>query len=93
MEVSDRQPIEVQEILKIQDREELRRAAHKIAWARMNGSIDAANPFVVVDLNRSAPGKGTNRSSRHRWHVAPRPDRRRHRGAVHRSWSRFGTRK
>ena len=34
MEVSDRQPIEVQEILKIQDREELRRAAHKIAYGR-----------------------------------------------------------
>ena len=58
MEVSDRQPIEVQEILKIQDREELRRAAHKIAWAQMNGSIDAANPFVEVDPDRFTTGDG-----------------------------------
>jgi hypothetical protein len=66
MEVEDRQPRKVREIAETLDPVELRRAAHKIAWARMNGSIDAANPFVVVDLNRSAPGKGTNRSSRHR---------------------------
>ena len=56
MQVSDRQPTEVQEILETQDREELRRAAHKIAWARMNGTIDAGNPFVAADSDRLAPG-------------------------------------
>ena len=68
MQVSDRQPAEVQEILESPDREELRRAAHKIAWARMNGSIDAANPFVEVDPSRFAPGDGRHedRPSRHR---------------------------
>jgi hypothetical protein len=66
MQVSDRQPTEVQEIEETQDREELRRAAHKIAWARMNGSIDAANPFVEADASRLARGDGRheNRSSR-----------------------------
>jgi len=58
MQASERQPIEDREILETQDRAELRRAAHKIAWARMNGSIDAANPFVEVDPNRFAPGDG-----------------------------------
>jgi hypothetical protein len=58
MQVNDRQPAEVPEILETQDREELRRAAHKIAWARMNGSIDAANPFVEADANRFAQGDG-----------------------------------
>ena len=64
MQASDRQPTEVREILETQDQEELRRAAHKIAWARMNGSIDAANPFVEADPNRFAPagGRHENRS-------------------------------
>jgi hypothetical protein len=66
MQVSDRQPTEVREILETQDREELRRAAHKIAWTRMNGSTNAANPFVEADPNRLKPRDGTDRSSRHR---------------------------
>jgi hypothetical protein len=49
MPASHQQPTEVREILETHDRAELRRAAHKIAWARMNGSIDAANPFVAAD--------------------------------------------
>jgi hypothetical protein len=67
MQVSNRQPTEVHELLEIQDREELRRAAHKIVWARMNGSIDAANPFVEADPNRFARGDGQyeDRLSRH----------------------------
>jgi hypothetical protein len=66
MEVSDRQPRKVREIAETLDPEELRRAAHKIAWTRMNGSLEAANPFVKADQNRRAPGDGTNRTSRHR---------------------------
>jgi hypothetical protein len=66
MKANDRQPSKVRDIVETQDRAELRRAAHKIAWARMNGSIDAANPFVMADPNRLTPGDGTNRSSRHR---------------------------
>ena len=75
MEVDVRQPRKVREIAETLDPVELRGAAHKIAWARMNGSIawarmngsiDAANPFVVADLYRRTPGDGTNRSSRHR---------------------------
>jgi hypothetical protein len=58
MRVSDRQPTEVREILETQDREELRRAAHTIAWREMNGSINAANPFVEVDPSRFTPGDG-----------------------------------
>jgi hypothetical protein len=58
MQLSDRQPTEVHELLEIQDREELRRTAHKIAWARMNGSIDVANPFVEIDPNRFTLGDG-----------------------------------
>ena len=59
--VEDRQPRKVREIAETLDPVELRGAAHKIAWARMNGSIDAANPFVVADLYRRTPGDGTNR--------------------------------
>jgi hypothetical protein len=68
MQISDRQPAEVREILETQDREELRRAAHKIAWMRMNGSINAANPFVEADPSRFASGNGRseNEPSRHR---------------------------
>jgi hypothetical protein len=57
MRTSDQQPVEVREILET-DRAELRRAAHKIAWTRMNGSIDAANPFMEADPNRFPPGDG-----------------------------------
>jgi hypothetical protein len=66
MEVDDRQPKKVREIAETLDPAELRRAAHKIAWVGMNGSIDAANPFVGADPNRRTPGDGTNKSSRHR---------------------------
>jgi hypothetical protein len=66
MEINNQQPSKVREIAETQDRAELKRAAHKIAWARMNGSNDAANPFVEADPNPLAPGDGTNRSSRHR---------------------------
>jgi hypothetical protein len=68
MQVSDRQPAEVREILETPDRAELRRAAHKIAWTRMNGSIDAANPFMEADRNSFAPrDRGhDDRPSRHR---------------------------
>jgi hypothetical protein len=55
--------MDVHDSLETQDPAELRRIAHKIAWARMNGSINAANPFVEADPNRAAPGKETNRSS------------------------------
>jgi hypothetical protein len=54
MQVSDRQFIELREVLGAQDGEHLRRAARKIAWARMSRSIDAANPFVESDPNRFA---------------------------------------
>ena len=63
MPISDREPAEAHDILKIQDPAELRRIAHKIAWARMNGSVDAANPFVEADPNRPAPGMEMSRSS------------------------------
>jgi hypothetical protein len=66
MEINDQQPSKVREFAETQDRADLRRAAHKIAWARMNGRNDAANPFVEADPNRLAPGDGTNSSSRHR---------------------------
>lgn len=69
MQGSDRQPTEVREILETQDRVDLRRAAHKIAWTRMNGSIVAANPFVEADPDRFAPG-----DVRHeKWAVASSP--------------------
>jgi hypothetical protein len=66
MEVDDRQPSKVREIAETQDREELRRAAHKIAWRRMNGSNNAANPLVEAEPTRRTPGDGTTSSSRHR---------------------------
>jgi hypothetical protein len=66
MKANDRHPSKVRDIVETQDRAELRRAAHKIAWTRMNGSIDAENPFVEADPNRLIPGDATNRSSRHR---------------------------
>jgi hypothetical protein len=60
MQVNDRQPAEALEITEIHDRVDLRRTAHKIAWARMNGCIDAANPSVGAGSNRSAPeGRAT----------------------------------
>jgi hypothetical protein len=64
MEVDDRQLRKVREMTETLDPAELRRAAHKIAWTRMNGSMDAANPFVETDQNPLKPGDGTNRSSR-----------------------------
>jgi hypothetical protein len=62
MQIRDRQPADVP------DPAELRRAAHKIAWTRMNGTIDAANPFVAADSGRLAPGhlRDEDSSSRHR---------------------------
>jgi hypothetical protein len=66
MQLSDRQPTKVHDSQEALDPAELRRIAHKIAWARMNGSIDAANPFVEADPNRRAPGNGMKRSSAHR---------------------------
>ena len=68
MEVNDRQPRRVRENAETLDPAELRRAAHKIAWTRMNGSIDAANPFVEADPNRftSGDGRHQNRPSRGR---------------------------
>ena len=66
MQVDDRQPSKVREIAETQDQAELRRAAHKIAWRRMNGSNNAANPFVEAEPNRLTPGDGTTSSSRHR---------------------------
>jgi hypothetical protein len=68
MSASDRQPTEVRESLETQDRAELRRTAHKIAWTRMNGTIDAANPFVAADSDRLAPGdvRDEDSSSHHR---------------------------
>jgi hypothetical protein len=66
MQVSDRKPTEDQEILEPQDREELRRVAHKIAWTRMNGSIDPANPFLEAAHNHVGPVDGLSGSSHHR---------------------------
>jgi hypothetical protein len=66
MVVNDRQPSEVREIAETRNGAELRRAAHKIAWTRMNGSLDAANPFVEAGRNRLKRGDGTNMPSRHR---------------------------
>jgi hypothetical protein len=63
MEINDQRPGKVRDTPETQDPAELRRIAHKIAWARMNGSADAANPFVEADPNRRAPGNGMNRSS------------------------------
>ena len=65
MQVSDRKPTEDHEILETQEREELKRVAHKIAWTRMNGSIDAANPFLEAGPNRVAPVDGPSGSSHH----------------------------
>jgi hypothetical protein len=68
MEVNERQPRTAREIAETLDPAELRRAAHKIAWTRMNGSFDAANPFVEADPNHVAPrDRGhDDRPSRHR---------------------------
>jgi hypothetical protein len=57
MQESDRQPTDDHEIPETEERAELRRAAHKIAWTRMNGSIGAANPFTEEAAN-FAPGDG-----------------------------------
>jgi hypothetical protein len=57
MQVSDRQQTDVQDTPETQDPAELRRIVHKIAWVRMNGSIDTANPFVEADPNGRAAGK------------------------------------
>jgi hypothetical protein len=66
MSVIDREPAEARDTPEAPDPAELRRIAHKIAWARMNGSVDAANPFVEADPNRPAPRNRMNRSSRPR---------------------------
>lgn len=65
MEVNERQTGEVLEIAEAQERAKLGRAAHKIAWTRMNGSTNAANPFVDAEPDR-LPTDRTNRSSSHR---------------------------
>ena len=67
MQIGERQPTEIRDIAEPQVQAELRRAAHKIAWTRMNGSIDVANPFLEADSNRIASEAtgGTTRRSRH----------------------------
>jgi hypothetical protein len=67
MQVSDGQSTEAREIPEVGAQAELKRAAHKIAWARMNGSIDAANPFVEANSNSIA-------SEGMRGATAPGPD-------------------
>jgi hypothetical protein len=49
MQESHRQPTENHDIPEAQDPAELGRIAHKIAWARMNGRINVANPFVEAE--------------------------------------------
>jgi hypothetical protein len=66
MPASDREPAEAHDTPETQDPAELGRIAHKIAWARMNGSVDAANPFVDADPNRPPPRNRMNSSSRPR---------------------------
>jgi hypothetical protein len=66
MQEIDRRPVEVHDAPEALDPPDLRRIAHKIAWARMNGSVDAANPFVAADPKGPAPGEGTTGSSHHR---------------------------
>jgi hypothetical protein len=66
MEANDQQPSEARELEEAKDRSELGRSAHKSAWARMNGSNNAVNPFVEVDPNPRTPVDDTNKSSRHR---------------------------
>jgi hypothetical protein len=61
VQVSDRQTTDVHNTADTQDPAELRRIAHKIAWARMNGSIEAANPFVEGNLDRGAAGDGRDK--------------------------------
>jgi hypothetical protein len=55
MQKSDQQSNEVLDTSEIRDPTELKRIAHKIAWARMNSSLDAGNPFVEVGPARHAP--------------------------------------
>jgi hypothetical protein len=45
---ADREPI------RVDDQANLTRAAHKIAWTRMNGRNDAQNPFAQGQTGRSA---------------------------------------
>jgi len=45
---ADREPTRMDE------QSDLNRAAHKIAWTRMNGRNDAQNPFVQGETGRSA---------------------------------------
>lgn len=66
MAANDRQPNEARELEEAKGRAELGRAAHKIAWARMNGSNNAANPFMEAGPDRSTPVDRTTRSSGHR---------------------------
>ena len=68
MDINERQPAEAREIAETQDRVDLKRAAHKIFWKRMNGSIDAANPFADADSSSVASKEtgATTKPSRHR---------------------------
>jgi len=59
MQVNDRQPTEAREMADTQEGVDLKRTAHKIAWARMNGTINTTNPFVAADSDRFAPGELT----------------------------------
>jgi hypothetical protein len=63
MQVSGGRPAKIREISETEVQAELRRAAHKVAWARMNGSIDAANPFLEPNANRGA-SEGDKRHNR-----------------------------
>jgi hypothetical protein len=42
------------EITPPNDQAELTRAAHKIAWTRMNGRNDALNPFAETESGQAA---------------------------------------
>jgi hypothetical protein len=62
----DQQAVEVREIAEIQDEANLRPTAHRFAWRRMNGCINAANPFAEADPDSVAPEEtgDATRSSR-----------------------------
>jgi len=46
------------EVMPTTEEVNLARAAHKIAWTRMNGRNDALNPFVEAQLDRSSEQPG-----------------------------------
>ncbi len=62
MQAGEQQAVDDRDKVEIENRAEVRLTTHKIAWKRMIGSIDAANPFAEAGSGRADFERADNRT-------------------------------